>query len=289
MSSEVFSMDTKAVDLFVNSLKEYPKQMKKYAYRLVNDQAFEFKHQGFDVIESTYTIRDPHFVRNLAFQVEKAATVSSIDQIVARAGTPDETWGKRYKGFTGFYEAIAGTNPPGTRPRNRVITAAGRGGSIYNKAESWARYRRTGGDSGTGTYPSPEAYSYRRKRLKSTMKMTGGLTKLGKLSKKISVSGDGLTASRDTVSFIMMMRHIHYQGLFRLGDSDPRFRKGLYRLNGDKLEQIQLFTDGPVRMPERWDWNAEIVENVMRKFDEQKMWNDYILPAINEVQQMARG
>ncbi|GHU93793.1 hypothetical protein FACS189479_05710 [Spirochaetia bacterium] len=277
MSSEVFSMDTKAVDLFVNSLKEYPKTMKKYAYRYVNDSAFEYKKQAFDVIESTYTIRDPRFIRDLAFQVEKAATVSSIDQIVARAGTPDETWGKRYKGFTGWYEAIAGTNPPGTRPRNRVITAAGRGGSIYNKAESWARYRRDG-QNGTGYYPSPEQYSYNRRTLKSGKKARMSTVKMS--------SGD---SSQNTVSFIMMMRHIHYQGLFRLGDSDPRFRKGLYRLNGDKLEQIQLFTDGPVRMPERWDWNAEMVENVMRKFDEQKMWNDYILPALNEVQQMARG
>lgn len=278
MASEVFSMDTKAVDLFVNSLKDFPKTQKKYAYMLVNDQAKDFKDQLYRTIESTYTIRDEKFIKDMAIQWDRAKTVSSINQIEAHAGTADDSWGRKYKGFTGFVEAITGT--PSAKPRTRIITADGRGGSIYNKPEKWAQYRRTGGDSGTGNYPSPESYNYRR-----------GRTKTGKARslKTIRLSSDeGINASRDTVQFIMMMKHIHYQGLFRLGDSDPRFVKGLYTVKNGPLQQIQIFRDSPI-LPFRWDFQSEAIEEFAGKYTAEYIFDRYLLPAFNEIQQMARG
>jgi hypothetical protein len=273
---ETFSISSEGFDLFTKYLKAYPKIQKEYAYKLVNAQAAEFKETAWDLISSHYTIRDEHFVRDLALRVEKAKTVQSIDDIEATVGSVSENFSERYKGFGGWLSPITG-QPESGRERNRFITKEGRGGSYSGKAAGWARWHR-GGEHG-GYYPTPSTFTYNRRTLKSGKK--------AKLS-TVKLSGGG-ESSKKTVPFIMMMKKLGYQGLFRLSrDDDPRFSNGLYTVRNGRLEQIQRITDSPMKQARRWDWVSECIERVSQVFTESKIWTDFVAPALDKAAKSAK-
>jgi hypothetical protein len=76
----------------------------KWAAKMVNDMAFEFKDRFPEVLASRYTIRDKGFIGK-TIKVDKARPRSRMEDIAAVIGT----WqGKTGKTFSGFEEEITG-------------------------------------------------------------------------------------------------------------------------------------------------------------------------------------
>ncbi|MDR2176817.1 MAG: hypothetical protein LBP20_02105 [Treponema sp.] len=126
-----FKMDTKAMKQWAGAWKLFPWEAGKWAAKMVNDMAFQFQNDFFEVIKNQYTIRDPAFIKR-TIKVEKARPRSRFEDIAAVIGM----WqGKTGKTFSGYEEEITGQEPTVSKPKRRVITSAGRvGGTMKGKA-----------------------------------------------------------------------------------------------------------------------------------------------------------
>jgi hypothetical protein len=71
MEAVKFEMDTRAMDRFFAARKKFPRQSGKWAAKMVNDMAFQFKEEFPKIIRTRYTVRDPKFIERI-IRVEKA-------------------------------------------------------------------------------------------------------------------------------------------------------------------------------------------------------------------------
>jgi hypothetical protein len=262
-----FEMDTGAMRQWLQAWKRWPRESGKWAAKMVNDMAFQFREEFLGVIASRYTVRDTAFIKKI-IRVEKARPRSHMADIVATVYTWHGTSGESGEGgssirFSGFEEELTGSPSTAARPHHRVITDAGRRGRVWTGiGEGWARMHPKQHipsiiDLDAGLQKVPEEH-----RFAAMIRMMA--------KKKIPVS--------PSKTFIL---------------KGPRYKKpGLYRFMGGKLptgeefiegkgqvEMIQLFKDKPI-LPPRWDWQKMTADKVQEKFVPDYIFDNYIARAI---------
>jgi hypothetical protein len=126
MEAIQFSADTRSLEQWAKAWKEFPRQSGKWAAKMVNDMAFQFRDEFPKVLASKYTIRDQAFIKR-TITIEKARPRTRMEDIAAIIGT----WqGKTGKTFSGFEEELTGAEPTASEPKRRVILPAGRMGGV---------------------------------------------------------------------------------------------------------------------------------------------------------------
>ncbi|GHV82564.1 hypothetical protein AGMMS49991_11220 [Spirochaetia bacterium] len=83
--SDGFSVKIEGGKQLIDALSAYPKILRKYAHKLVTDEAVLYKQLGPGVIDEHEIIRSPGFVQS-AFVFNRSQG-TSIDNIHASAGT----------------------------------------------------------------------------------------------------------------------------------------------------------------------------------------------------------
>jgi hypothetical protein len=266
MEAIKIEMDTSAIRQWLAAWKQFPREAGKWAAKLVNDEAFEFKARFPEVIRSRYTIRDLAFIMRI-IRIEKARPRSHMPDIVAAVGTWYGSTGESGFGgssirFSGFEEELTRRPSAVARPHHRVITDAGRVGRAWTgKAAGWARM-----------HPN--------QKIPSIIDTTAGLQKVPEESRfaaMIRMMAEGKIAHSPSNTFIL---------------EGGKYKRGLYRFKGgklpvkeafhegkDKVEMIQLFKDKPI-LPPRWDWQKMTVEKVKEKFTPDYIAANYIAKAI---------
>jgi hypothetical protein len=269
MEAIKFEMDTRAMRQWLQAWKEFPRQSGKWAAKMVNDMAFQFKEEFPKIIGSRYTIRDPKFIERI-IRVEKARPRSHMADIIATVYTWHGSTGESGEGgssirFSGFEEELTGSPSSVARPHHRVITDAGRKGRVWGgMAQPWARIHRGN-----------------QQRIPSIIDLDAGLQKAPeehRFAAMIRMMAAGKIAHSPSNTFIL---------------EGPRYKKpGLYRFKGGKLptgeafkkkegqvEMIQLFKDKPI-LPPRWDWRGMAEEKTREKFTPDYIFDNYIAKAM---------
>jgi hypothetical protein len=260
-----FKMDDSNIWALKQALKMFPKETGKWAAKMVNDMAFEYKGQFLGVIGSRYKIRNPGFIGG-SVKVEKARPRSRLEDIAAEVGTVSKPR------FSGFTEEVGGQDAQ----RTRAFTLAGRGGRWENVSRGWARMHPSNDPTQDQKIPSindvqglPE-----NQRFMALMNMIA--------SKKIPIAPKANT--------FILKGGKYNKGLYRFdGKKFPTIQKTgtkgkklKPRFDPDaKLNMVQIFK--PIKKQKEWDWPEDVMKKVQQKFTPRFLFNNYIAPAINGI------
>ncbi|MFP3041210.1 hypothetical protein LQZ19_05245 [Treponema primitia] len=257
MPRGMISIDFSGFKQLQKALSEFPREHKRACYRLVNDQAFAYKKFGPPEIDTFSIIRQPGFVSS-AFQVEKAKSARSIEDIQAAAGTMGPEAGGRFSAFSGWAELIDSSIKP---PRSdRVIGPAARGGSMSGNVKKSARL-----------IPGKQFPNSR------------------------NFSGPSVKPGKRNVQFMASLAKKHYRGAFVL-ESESGKHAGLYTFSDDWGAEGTYIFPKPIRLQsfgkeikaKHIDWNESILLKVRAEFTSQKIFDSYIMPALKKAQERSK-
>jgi hypothetical protein len=140
MSVVKVDMDTRAFDA---AMRLFPKEARKAAEKLLNDEAFEFKAAAPKIIDKHMVVRNPGFVSR-AFRVEKVKPGQSLDRMEAVSGSVAKEPGTKGGGFSGWAEQEGEPSPSFMNKRHlRSIGKNARGGSMSGLPPKKARLTGT--------------------------------------------------------------------------------------------------------------------------------------------------
>ncbi|MDR2079374.1 MAG: hypothetical protein LBP74_06620 [Treponema sp.] len=125
--------------MFKAAMRLMPKEIRKTAQKLLNDEAFEFKAVAPKIIDKHMEVRNQGFVSR-AFRVEKVKPGQSVDKMEAVAGSVAKEPSANGGGFSGWAEQEGEPLPAFMKNRHlRSIGKNARGGSMSGLPPKKAR------------------------------------------------------------------------------------------------------------------------------------------------------
>jgi hypothetical protein len=227
MDDFAIKMDISDMIQWLNAWKAFPRESGKWAAKMINNMAFEFRSLFPKVLAAhRYIIRDPAFIGN-EVKIDRARPHSHMADIFATVGTWHGTShdaafdarsvsagvGANSHRFSGFEEEITRSLSTVARPHWRVITNAGRKGRMWQGISL------------------PHARMYPNQRIPSIIDTDAGLQRVPEESRfgaMIRMMAEGKIAHSPSNTFIL---------------EEGKYKPGLYRsLRAGNSRQKTHFT-----------------------------------------------
>jgi hypothetical protein len=244
--------------------KKFPFQAGKWANKYINDLAFKFRYEVYKAIRSRYTVRSERFINN-AVVIKKARPRSRMEDIFAIVGTAYGTAGSNSETgrptFSGFSEELTGLPSTVSRPKDRVITDAGRKGHVWSGISfGWARMEP---EQFIPSITDPELQR---------------VPEESRFGAMIRMMAEGKIRHSGPNTFILKGGRYKKPGLYRFKGGKLPVKEAFHKGKG-KVEMIQLFKDEPV-MPPEWDWRGIAEKKTEEKFTPGYIFANYISKAL---------
>jgi hypothetical protein len=265
-------------------MKAFPKEIKKYGQRLVNDMAFEFKAVAPTIIDKHMEVRNKGLVSR-AFRVEKAKPAGSPDKIEASAGSIAIEPTASHGGFSGWAEQEGEPSPAFMKQRPvRSIGKNARGGSMGGLPQKRARLSGDVIDMDDLFGPTVPTEASRAQLAIWLAAKTAG-TKGRVILRGGTGTGGGKSGGpgKGFRPGLYGITHVPKEGQYRKKikkEGDKALPATFIRV--DILQEFDKSIE-----TKRIPWVEETVEEVQKKFTEEYIASRYLAPAI--LASMGRG